>query len=95
VLGVRAIANDVTVNAPLPGQRSDTDIATAAANAIKWNASLGDCDINIMVSRSCVTLSGHVLYGYEVNVAEAAVRYVLGVIGVVNTLTIKTNVTRR
>jgi phage-related protein len=62
VLGVRAIANDITVNAPLPGQRSDTDIATAAANAIKWNASLHDCDINIVVSRSC---AAHDSLGFE------------------------------
>lgn len=92
VLGVRAIANEISVNIPLPGQRSDTDIATAAANAVKWNASLGQCAINIVVSKGCVILSGHVLYGYQVNVAEAAVRYLLGVTGVVNNLTIKTNV---
>lgn len=92
VLGVRATANDISVNIPLPGQRSDTDIATAAANAVKWNASLGECDIDIVVSKGCVILSGHVLYGYQVNVAEAAVRYLLGVTGVMNNLTIKTNV---
>jgi osmotically-inducible protein OsmY len=92
VVGVRAIANDISVNIPLPGQRSDTDIATAAANAMKWNASLGQCKIDIVVSKVCVTLSGHVHYGYQVNVAEAAVRYILGVTGVVNNLTIKTSV---
>jgi osmotically-inducible protein OsmY len=92
VFGVRAIANDITVNIPLPGQRSDTDIATAAANAVKWNASLGRCDIDIVVSKGCVTLRGHVQYGFQVNVAEAAVRYLLGVTGVVNNLKIKTSV---
>lgn len=92
VIGVRAIANDISVNIPLPGQRSDTDIATAAANAMKWNASLGQCNIDIVVSNGCVTLSGHVIYGYQVNVAETAVRYLLGVTGVVNNLTIKTSV---
>jgi osmotically-inducible protein OsmY len=84
--GVRAIANDIKVNIPLPGKRSDTDIAIAAANALYWNASLGQCDIKAVVSDGCVALSGHVAYGYQVNVAEAAVRYLLGVTGILNNL---------
>jgi len=68
--GVRAIANDITVNIPVPGKRSDTDIAIAAANALKWNASLDQCDIKVVVSDGCISLSGHVAYGYQVNVAE-------------------------
>ena len=87
--GVRAIANDITVNIPMPGKRSDTDIAIAAANALKWNASLGQCDIKAVVSNGCVSLSGHVAYGYQVNVAEAAVRYLMGVTGILNNITIK------
>jgi osmotically-inducible protein OsmY len=92
VVGVRAIANDITVNIPVPGKRSDTDIAIAAANALKWNASLGQCDIKAVVSSGCITLSGDVAYGYQVNVAEAAVRYLLGVTAILNDLTIKPSV---
>jgi osmotically-inducible protein OsmY len=92
VFGVRAIANDITVNIPVPGKRSDTEIAAAAANSLDWNASLGQCDIDVVVSNGCVTLSGHVIYGCQVNVAEAAVRYLLGVTGIINNLAIKTNV---
>src|SRR5450631_1254837 len=87
--GVRAIANDIAVNIPLPGKRSDTDIAIAAANALKWNASLGQCDIKAVVSNGCISLSGHVAYGFQVYVAEAAVRYLLGVTGILNDLTIE------
>jgi len=90
--GVRAIANDITVNIPVPGKRSDTDIAIAAANALKWNASLDQCDIKIVVSDGCISLSGHVAYGYQVNVAEAAVRYLRGVAGILNNITIKPSV---
>jgi osmotically-inducible protein OsmY len=90
--GVRAIANDIAVNIPLPGKRSDTDIAIAAANALKWNASLGQCDIKVVVSDGEIGLSGHVACGYQVNVAEAAVRYLMGVTGILNNLTIKSSV---
>lgn len=89
VSGVRAIANDITVDIPVPGKRSDTDIAIAAANALKWNASLSQCDIKVVVSNGVINLSGHVAYGYQVNVAEAAVRYLLGVTGILNDITIK------
>jgi osmotically-inducible protein OsmY len=92
VAGVRAIANDIAVNIPVPGKRSDTDIAIAAANALKWNASLGQCDITAVVSNGCISLSGDVAYGYQVNVAEAAVRYLLGVTGILNNLSIKPSV---
>ncbi len=89
VNGVRAIANDVVVDIPLPGKRNDTDIALAAANALKWNASLGGCDIKVVVADGCIGLSGYVIHGFQVNVAEAAVRYLMGVTGILNDLTIK------
>ena len=92
VSGVRAIANDIAVDIPVPGKRTDTDIAIAAANALKWNASLRECDINAVVSDGCISLSGHVAYGYQANVAEAAVRYLLGVTAILNNLTIKASV---
>jgi osmotically-inducible protein OsmY len=92
VTGVRAIANDITVDIPVPGKRHDTDIAIAAANALKWNASLRECDINVVVSAGCISLGGHVAFGYQVNVAEAAVRYLMGVTGIINNLTIKSSV---
>lgn len=91
-VGVRAIANDITVDIPIPRKRSDTDIAIAAANALTWNASLGQCDIKVVVSNGCIGLSGQVAYGYQVNLAEAAVRHLLGVSGILNDITIKSSV---
>src|SRR5271169_1194212 len=34
---VRAIANEIQVKIPLAGVRNDTDIAAAAANALRWH----------------------------------------------------------
>ena len=86
--GVRAIANDIGVNIPAPGKGNDTDIATAAANALNWNASLRECDIEVVVSVGYINLSGHVGYRYQLSVAEAAVRHLKGVAGIVNNLSI-------
>jgi osmotically-inducible protein OsmY len=89
VAGVRAIANDIEVKIPKPGERSDTDVASAAANALKWNFALESSDVKAVVKHGWVTLSGHVSYGYQRTVAEGAVRYLLGVKGVFNDIEVR------
>lgn len=92
VSGVRAIANDIEVKIPKPGERSDADIATAAANALKWHFALESSDIQPVVKQGWVTLSGHVSYGYQKTIAEGAVRYLLGVKGVFNDIEVRPEV---
>ncbi len=92
VNGVRAIANELQVKIPKPGERNDIDIANAAANALKWNVSLGSSNIKAVVGHGWITLSGQVEYGYQRSAAESAVRYLLGVTGIVNEIIIKPGV---
>lgn len=92
VMGVRAIANELQVKIPKPGERSDIDIANAAANALKWNVSLGACTVKAVVNHGWVTLSGEVEYGFQRGAAERAVLYLLGVTGISNEITIRPNV---
>jgi osmotically-inducible protein OsmY len=89
VAGVRAIANDIEVKIPKPGERSDSDIASAAANALKWHFVLESSDIQPIVKQGWITLSGHVSHGYQKTVAEGAVRYLLGVKGVFNYIEVR------
>lgn len=93
--GVRAIANDIKVKIPLAGARSDTDVAAAAANALRWHVVTGVAQIKPVVREGWVTLSGQVNWGFEKLTAENAVRNLLGVKGVTNDITIesKTKVT--
>ncbi|HMK85692.1 MAG TPA: BON domain-containing protein [Steroidobacteraceae bacterium] len=92
VAGVRAIANEIQVKVPKPGERSDSDVATAAANALKWNVAVGSCGIKAVVKQGWVTLSGEVAYGYQRGVAENLVRYLSGVTGVSNDVIVKPSV---
>jgi osmotically-inducible protein OsmY len=92
VAGVRAIANDIEVKIPKPGERSDSDIASAAANALKWHFSLESSDIQPVVKQGWITLSGHVSYGYQKIIAEGAVRHLLGVKGVFNVIEVRPEV---
>jgi osmotically-inducible protein OsmY len=92
VAGVRAIANDIEVKLPNSGERLDSDIAAAAANALKWHFVLESSAIQVVVKQGWVTLSGHVSYGYQMTIAEDAVRYLLGVKGVFNDIEVRSDV---
>ena len=92
VCGVRAIANDVEIKIPESGARSDTDIAEAAANALRWNVSLSDTEIKPVVKNGWVSLSGKVRWGYQRIAAESAMRNLMGVKDVSNEITVKSTV---
>ena len=92
VAGVRAIANDIEVKIPKPGERSDGDIASAAANALKWHFALDSSKVTVVVSQGFITLSGQVSCGYQKTVAEGAVRYLMGVKGVLNDILVQPQV---
>ena len=93
VNGVRAIANDIQVKIPVSGARTDTDIAEAAANALRWNVSLNGTEIKPpVVKEGWVSLSGQVNWGYQRIVAESAMRNLMGVKGVSNDISVKPSV---
>ncbi len=92
VSGVRAIANEIKVKIPLAGARSDTDIAEAAANALRWHVATGGESVKPVVVDGWVTLSGKVQWGFQKSAAENAVRYLMGVQGVTNNIVIAASV---
>jgi osmotically-inducible protein OsmY len=89
VHGVRAVANELTVKLPGSSKRTDQDIAIAAANALKETTSVPSDKIKVTVSNGWVTLEGEVEWQYQRNAAESAVRYLTGVTGVTNMITVK------
>ena len=89
---VRAIANEIQVNIPLAGVRNDTDIAEAAANALRWHVATAGYEIKPVVTNGWVSLTGKVQWGFQRNVAETAVGHLLGVKGVTNRIMVNTTV---
>jgi osmotically-inducible protein OsmY len=89
VHGVRAVANDLEVRLPGSSERTDEDIAVSAVNALKSNTLVPDDKIKATVSKGWVTLEGQVEWQYEKDAAEQAVRYLTGVKGVTNLISIK------
>jgi osmotically-inducible protein OsmY len=89
VYGTRAVANDLAVK-PLVG-RIDPEIAADAVAALKYNLSVPK-SVQVSVHDGYIVLEGVCEWWFQRNAAEAAVRYLPGVKGVTNMITIKPRV---
>jgi len=86
VKGVRGLANDLVVRTA--SERSDTDIAKAAADSLKWNVVVPDDRISVRVEKGWVTLSGEVTWDFQRREAERAVRSLQGVRGITDLIAV-------
>ena len=84
VAGVLDVANDVIVQLPGAGIRTDTDIARAVREALEWEVQVPDKEIQSTVTDGWVTLSGTVGSWQQRQEAERSVRNLAGVKGVKN-----------
>ncbi len=89
---VRAIANEIQVNIPVAGVRSDTDIAEAAADALRWHVATTGNEIKPVVANGWIRLTGKVQCGYQKNAAGTAVGHLPGVKGLTNDIMVDTTV---
>jgi osmotically-inducible protein OsmY len=90
--GVKALAVEIEVKLPGSSERSDADIARAAENALEWNVSVPYDQIKVTAEKGFLTLQGEVDWEYQRSAAEGAVRYLTGVRGVSNEISIKPKV---
>ena len=88
VYGVKAVANDLTVRIGNGLERTDSEIALAAVNALKWNSQVPTGAVAVTVSRGWVTLKGELDWNYQKEAAGRAVRDLIGVVGVANNLAV-------
>jgi osmotically-inducible protein OsmY len=93
IRGVKAIANDIEIKLPSASQRADPDIARAVVNALQWNISVPADRIKTKVEKGWVTLEGEADYNYQKEAAERAIRYLTGVKGITNLITVKQRAT--
>jgi len=84
VKGVSAIAEDINVRLGLDDERTDTEIAEAALDALKWNVNVPDNKIKIKVENGWVMLEGDADWQYQKDAAANAVRDIAGVKGISN-----------
>ncbi|TLV02430.1 BON domain-containing protein [Dyadobacter luticola] len=89
VSGVKAVAEDIVVRIYPEKQKTDTELAEAVANALKWNSAVVSEKIKIKVEDGFVTLSGEVDWSYERSMAINAIENLSGVRLVVNNISLK------
>jgi osmotically-inducible protein OsmY len=88
VRGVKAVANDIEVRLSQSEERTDAEIAAAAAKALEWDALLPPDKVQVTVSKGWVTLKGTVEWQYQRDESERVVRRLTGVKGVTNLVSI-------
>ena len=92
VAGVKAVVNDLEVQLPSSSEHTDEDIARAAVRALESHISVPRERIKVTVHDGRITLEGDVEWQYQRLAAEAAVRNLPGVKGVINWIKIKPRV---
>lgn len=91
--GVRGIANDLDVELPEHHQRTDTDLAQSALDALRWDVTVPSGGLQVKVEKGWLTLSGEVEWHFQKRHAEDAVRRLRGLRGVINLITVKPRLT--
>ncbi|MEX1129415.1 MAG: BON domain-containing protein [Vicinamibacterales bacterium] len=92
VYGAKAIANDLVVRLVSDYQRTDTEIAQAAVNALKWHTAVPDDRVTITVNDGWIALAGTLDWQYQKDAAAGAVRDLTGVKGVTNDIRVQSRV---
>jgi osmotically-inducible protein OsmY len=93
VAGVKAMAEDLQVGISPVFQKTDTEIAQAVLNALKWHSTIDETKLKIKVEDGCVKLEGEVDWEYQRTNAKYTIANLLGVRSVINLITVKARVT--
>ena len=93
VAGVKALAVEMDVKIEGINNRTDGDIARSVENVMQWTTYLTEDAIKVKVEKGWVTLTGEVEWQYQRQAAADSIRYLMGVSGVSDQITIKTKVT--
>jgi osmotically-inducible protein OsmY len=89
VFGVKAVTEEIKVKLAGSYQRTDKDIAQSATIVLEWNLWVPSDRVKVRVQDGRITLTGDVDWYYQKEHAESAVRHLVGVLGVINSITIK------
>jgi len=92
VAGVKALAVDLKVKLSESGVRTDADIGKSARNVLGWTSSVPADSVEIMVEKGYITLTGEVGWKFQKEAAADAVRFLTGVVGVSDEITVTPSV---
>jgi len=93
IAGVKAIAEDIQIGVSPAYNKTDTEIAEAVLNALKWHTAVQEERIKIKVENGNVRLEGEVEWEFERSNAKSAIENLTGVRYVINLITVKPKIT--
>lgn len=93
VAGVKAVAEDIQVGISPDYRKTDTEIAEAVINAMKWHTMIPEEKIKVKVEDGDVKLEGEVEWEYQRSQAKTAIQNLTGVRSVINLITVKPKIT--
>src|SRR5688572_6431431 len=93
IAGVKAVAEDIQVGISPADRKSDSEIAEAVLNALKWHSAVQNERIKIKVEDGNVRLEGEVEWEYERSNAKNAIEDLTGVRSVTNLITVRPKIT--
>jgi osmotically-inducible protein OsmY len=90
--GVKAVVEEIEIKFGSWDKTTDTEIATKVLNAFTWNWEVPNDKIKVKVEDGWVTLEGEIFWKYQKDAAKKAAGNLVGVKGVTNNITIKSEV---
>ena len=95
VAGVESVLNEVDVRLGAFAERDDEQIMHAARDALRWNVSVPEDRVVVVVASGRVRLEGTVDWQFQKESAENAVRNLTGVRGVTNRIEVAPRISPR
>jgi len=89
IRGVVSVFDNLEVRLSPAYERTDADVAGAAKDALRSNVSVPDERLSVSADHGLLTLTGEVAYQFQREAAYQAVRFLVGVKGVNNHITIR------
>ncbi len=93
VAGAKVVAVDIQVGISPRNAKTDTEIAEAVLNALKWHTAVQEELIKIKVENGIVKLEGEVEWEFQRNNAKYAIENLQGVKSVINMISVKPRTT--
>ncbi len=92
IAGVKAIAEEIQIGVSPDFKKTDTEIAEAIMNALRWHTAVKEEKIKVRVENGNVRLEGEVEWEYQRNNAKNAIENLTGVRSVTNAITVKSKI---
>lgn len=91
VAGVTAVVEKIEVKLPTSWSKTNAEIAAEVLDALRARWNIPQDAIKVKVEAGWITLTGELTWNYQRESAADAIKYLMGVTGVTNKITIKSD----